>query len=97
MALTLEQVNELLADTRTRGGYLADVKEFFASGALAMDFSEKYPNKESGSLRTSIDQNVKKIEEHPAYKLILVPNGDKKRVLLLNMDVYHLQSQENEA
>lgn len=95
--LSLEEVEQAIAESRTRGGYLMDVKDFFKSGELAIDFSEKYPAKESGSLRNSIDQNCKKVEERPQYQIVMVPNGEKKHVVLINMDVYHLQKQENEA
>lgn len=100
--LSLEAIQLLLSESRTRGGYLSDIRSFFDSGALAVDFTEKYPTKESGSLRNSVDQNVKKLKAEgnaPEYKVVLVPNGDgdKKHVVLINMEQYQLQSQENEA
>lgn len=92
-ALTLEEIEQARADTRTRGEYLSEVRNFFKSGELAWDFSEKFPGKEAATLRNSLDQNAKKIENRPQYQILMVPNGDKKRVVLLNMDVYHAQKQ----
>lgn len=90
--LSLEMIQDLLADSRTRGGYLADVKEFFASGVLAVDFTEKYPKKEASSLRNSIKQNVDKVEGHPKCQIVLAGEEGNKHVILINMDVYALQS-----
>lgn len=95
--LSLEEVEEAVTSGRTRGSYLVDCEKFFASGEMAADFTEKYPKVESGSLRNSVSQNAKKIENHPEFKIVLVPNGDKKHVVLINMDAYHLHQQENEA
>jgi len=100
--LTLEEIQQALSDSRTRGGYLADVKEFFSSGELVFDFTEKYPGKDSNSLRNSVKQNCDKIASEPngnapKHQIVMVPNGDKKHVVLINMDVYQLRKQqENE-
>lgn len=90
--LSLEQINDILADATTRGGYLEAVKDFFTSGELAVDFTEKYPKKESASLRNSIKQNIDKVENHPKCQIVLVKNGDSSHVILINLDVYALQS-----
>lgn len=101
--LSLEEVNAAIAESRTRGEYFQHVKTFFESGELAVDFSEKYPNVDSGSLRNSVNQNCQKLRQElngtmPEYKIVLVPNGDTKRVVLINMDSYHLQQgTKNEA
>lgn len=96
--LTLDEIEQAKAETRTRGEYLTEVRNFFESGELAWDFSEKFPGKESATLRNSVNQNAKKIENRPQYQILMVQNGDKKRVVLLNMDVYHAQKQlDNEA
>lgn len=95
--LSLEEVEEAVTSGRTRGSYLADCEKFFASGELAADFSEKYPKVESGSLRNSVNQNAKKVENHPEFRIVLVPNGDKKHVVLINMTAYNLSKQQNEA
>lgn len=99
-AIDLEFIQELLAEDRTRGKYMREAKEFFESGELYVDLSAKYPKKEATSLKTSFDQNIKKIEGHPEYKLLFQKNGDgeTKHLLLVNMDVYHLaEQQQNEA
>jgi hypothetical protein len=101
--LDREEVNEVVTESRTRGEYLRDVITFFQSGELAADFSEKYPKVDPASLRNSVDQNVKKVPvgERPEYKIVLHQNGAEdgsaKHVVLVNMDVYNLQAQTNEA
>lgn len=91
-ALSLEAIQELIADSRTRGGYLQDVKDFFASGELAIDFTAKYPKKEATSLRNSIKQNVDKVEGHPKFQIVVAGEEGSKRVVLVNMDVYAAQA-----
>lgn len=97
--LSFEEIQESLAEARFRGLYLEKVTNFFESGELAKDFTEEFPKKEASSLRNSIDQNCKKVENHPEYKVMVVKNGDEAdHVILVNMDVYHLAEQEkNEA
>lgn len=94
-ALSLDAINELLSEARTRGAYEKDVRTFFESGDLAFDFTDKYPTKESGSLRNSVTQNVKKLIadksfEVPSYQVVMAKNGDenKPHVILINMDAY---------
>lgn len=91
-ALSLETIQDLLSESRTRGGYLSDVKDFFASGALAFDFTEKYPKKQASSLRNSVKQNVDKVEGHPACQIVLAGEENAKHVILINMDTYKLQA-----
>lgn len=96
--MTLEEVEAARAATRTRGEYEEACKRFFESGELAEDFSLLFPGKEESTLRNSITQNAKKIENHPKFQILMVPNGEKKHVVLLNLDVYHAQKAlENEA
>lgn len=102
--LDLDAINSLLADTRTRGAYERDIRAFFESGDLAVDFSQKYPAKDSGSLRNSITGNCKKIQAEntvkgnatPTWNVVLTGSDEDKRVILINMDTYHLLNQQDE-
>lgn len=106
MATVLDRtaVEAMLADTRTRGQYEKDIRSFFSSGDLAVDFTEKYPAKEAASLRNSITQNAKKVqaentvkgEATPTWNVVLTGPEGNKRVVLINMDTYHLLRQQDE-
>lgn len=98
-ALTLDEIDVLLSETRTRGEIKPILSKFFASGELALNLSETIPGKKAASLRNSVTVNLKtnfQGPNSPAWKIMLVgksveDGGEGQAVVLVNMDVYNAQ------
>jgi hypothetical protein len=98
-ALTLDEIDVLLSETRSRGEIKPVLSRFFSSGDLAINLSETFPGKKAASLRNSVTVNLKtnfQGENSPAWKIMLVgksveDGGDGQAVVLVNMDVYNAQ------
>lgn len=95
--LTLDQIEEAIGSSRTRGEYKPVISTFFASGDLAIDLTEKFPGKVAQSLRNSVELNVKKLENHPQYRTVLVGEKGSEHVVLINMDTYAAQREAEAA
>ncbi len=103
MELTLENIAELLATSKSRGTYVVDIQNFVDSGELACEFSAlpNYKGKDAQATRNSITGNIEKHgkeNEWPTMQ-VLFDKVDKKdkttwKVILLNMDVFAAQSEE---
>lgn len=99
--LSLDQIDELLSTTRSRGDTKPVLARFFDSGELALNVSEAFPAKKNAvSLRGTVAQNLKTnfgpSTGAPNYKLMLVgktveDGGEGQSVVLVNMDVYAAQ------
>jgi len=95
----MEEITDALSSSRTKGDYEVKVKEFFESGELAQDFSELFPNKESGNLRNNIKKYAKECSNGVEYQVVMHKNGyenDEPHVLLVNLEAYRLAQQSDE-
>lgn len=86
--LTPEDITNLLANTRQRGGHEAYVRKFIAEGAMywTVNYDQSYKGKTPAQLDTSVKQGLlaacKKIDNCPTIKVIM--NGDD--LLIINTD-----------
>lgn len=88
--LSLEEIEDAMANTRTRGGYALDIRDFATKGELAVNVLTlpQYAEKEAASVYNSFNLNITKLKEKDATLPELRCIHDKKgnRVLLINMD-----------
>jgi hypothetical protein len=94
--LTLEEVSAALNGSVQKGAYEREVKEFFESGEMARDFTELFPEKEEGNLFNNVSKYAK-LQQIP-FQVVKHENGDgdKKHILLINLDAYRLAQQTDE-
>lgn len=87
--LSLEEIEDAMATTRTRGGYASDIRSFVESGELAINVVSlpQYKDKEAASVYNSFNLNITKLKEKVADLPELRCIHDKKgnRVLLINV------------
>jgi len=86
--LSLEEAQQVLAEARLRGEYLAALTRFVDSGDLAWDFSDEFPGKEPEAIRNSVNQNAEKhsrANNWPAFKIVI--DKDTKHCVVINMKV----------
>lgn len=94
-AITLSEIDELMADRRTRGEYKPALLKFASSKTLAQDFSQLFPGKVAASLRNSLNQNISKLPEGTdALVTVLAGEAPNARVLVVNTVVYAAQQQD---
>ena len=95
--LSLEEVSAALNGSTQKGAYEREVKEFVKSGEMACDFTELFPEKEEGNLFNNVSKYAK-LQEVP-LQVVKHENGDgdKKHILLINLDAYRLAQQSDEA
>jgi hypothetical protein len=96
--LTLDNISEILANTRDRGGAKRVISDFVASGELAIDLRAIPGNeaKKVESLYNSYSQNAKKMlaeakaqgNSFPELKPVKTGEGDDETVVLINLDVH---------
>lgn len=91
--LTLEEIEDAMATTRTRGGYKIDILDFSEKGELALNVLTlpQYKDKEAASVYNSFNLNITKLKETVETLPELRCIHDKKgnRVLLINVDAVH--------
>lgn len=91
-AITLNQIDELMSERRTRGEYKPALLKFAATGDLAADFSKLFPATKAASLRNSLKQNIDKLPEGTATLTTLLAGTEpNQHVLVVNSDVYAAQ------
>lgn len=89
--LTDDMIDDLLGDTRTRGGYSVFLKKFAESKAKYIDVRSDatFKGKKTASLLNSFSQNAKKLMADPEFpRLRVVKTKDDATVVIVNMDVY---------
>ena len=87
--LSLDMIESLLSESRTRGAYLPVIEGFFNSGALALDMSAEFPGKTAANLRNVTTQNADKLVakgQAPQYKVVVKGKKDDAHVILINLD-----------
>jgi hypothetical protein len=87
--LSLEEINDAMANTRTRGGYASDIRGLVESGEVALNVLTlaQYKDKEAASVYNSFNLNITKLKEKDATLPELRCIHDKKgnRVILINV------------
>jgi hypothetical protein len=90
--LTDDMIDDLLGDTRTRGGYSVFLKKFAESKAKYIDVRSDatFKGKKTASLLNSFSQNAKKLKAaDPTFPTLrVVKTKDDATVVVVNMDVY---------
>jgi len=96
-ALTLDEIEVLLGEAKTRGEYKPVLGTFFESGDVYLNLSERFPGKVAASLRNAVNIRLKQDFQTHNYKLMIVNEKDEdgnevengeQAVLLVNMDAY---------
>jgi hypothetical protein len=98
--LTDDFINDLLGDTRVRGGYEAFLRKFAASGEKYIDVRSDatFGSKKTASLLNSFTQNAKKLMQEDGFpKLRVVKTKDDSTVIVVNMDVYAASQDSDES
>jgi len=93
-SLSLDMIESLLSESRTRGAYLPVIEKFFESGSLALDMSAEFPGKTAANLRNVTTQNADKVKNHPQYKVVVKGKKDDAHVILINLDTLARMKQE---
>jgi hypothetical protein len=86
--LSLEEIEELEATTRTKGEYAIKLDEFVKSGDVAWDFSEIFRSKEAEAIRNSVNQNAQKHSHDkgwPLFKVMIDKKFDPAHCVVVNM------------
>jgi len=91
-ALTLDEIEVLLGEAKTRGEYKPVLGTFFESGDVYLNLSERFPGKVAASLRNAVNIRLKQDFQDRDCKLLIVgeadENGNGQTVLLVNMTAY---------
>lgn len=100
-ALTLDEIEQLLGEVKTRGEYKPFLSRFFESGDVSVNISENFPGKVAASLKGAVYTRLKQDFQSHNYKLMVVNVRDEdgeiakddegnplEQVLLVNMDAY---------
>jgi len=96
-ALSLDEIEVLLGEAKTRGEYKPVLGTFFDSGDVYLNLSERFPGKVAQSLRNAVNIRLKQDFQDRNFKLMIVNEKDdegnevedgEQSVLLVNMDAY---------
>ncbi len=92
--LTLDEINDALANTRTRGEYKPVIAKWLESAELALDLTDVWPTKKAASLKGAIKLNLDKNFAQNDVRVLLVGPEGTQHVVLVNMQVYAAQAAE---
>lgn len=99
--LSLDEIDTLLSEAKTRGEYKPVIQNFLEGGDLYLNLSERFPGKVAASLRNAVNIRLKQDFATSNYKLMVVgepidKGGNGQAVMLVNMDV-HADMKRNAA